>query len=103
MKISLTSWLAKRGIEKEEDLTPEEKKVFDRYKLILSGENVTVEALKEFCQSQIRLIENSITGTSPLSMLHQGALHVYLNLLKAIEAPEAEREALERLLVEELK
>lgn len=99
-KFSLTTLLARRGIEKIEDLSPEEKSTFDRFKAVLSGETLTVESLKNFCQSQIRIIESASDGKTPLTMLQQASLHVYINLLKAIEAPEAERKALEQHLMQ---
>lgn len=103
MKISLATWLAKKGVEREEDLTPEEKIVFQKYQLILSGELVTVDTLKAFCQSQIRIIESACNGKDPLTAIQQAGLHVYLTLLKAIDAPQAERESLERMLIQELQ
>lgn len=97
-KLKLSKLLEKRGIENVEDLTPEEQATLERYKLILSGEAVTVDTLKAFCQNQIRIIEASCNGKEPLSMMQQACIHVYINLLKAIEAPEAERESLEKYL-----
>lgn len=100
-KSLLSRVLEKRGIEKEEDLSLEEKAVFDRYKAILSGTNVSVETLKSFCKSQISIIEGTIAdGKNKPTDLQLASLHVYLNLLKAIEAPEAERESLERYLTQ---
>ncbi len=96
----LPKFLQSKGIEKEEDLSVEEKEVFDRYKKVLSGELLTVEKIKEFCQQQVRVIESSCDGKTPLTNLQQACLHVYLNILRAIEAPEAEREALERHLTQ---
>lgn len=97
----LATLLAKRGISKETDLSPEEKAVFDNYRVILSGEVVTVEKLKEFCKTQIRTIEGIFAGPETKNDVYlKASLHVYLNLLKAIEAPEAEREALERHLTQ---
>jgi len=95
----LAKLLEKRGIRSEEDLTAEEKKDFDRYKLTLSKE-VTVENIKEFCKSQIKIIEGKCDGIIPLTILQQASLHVYSNILKVIEAPEAERESLERHLLQ---
>jgi hypothetical protein len=66
----------------------------------LTGETVSIENLKEFCRSQIRKIEESIDGKTPLTPLQQACLHVYIQLLKAIEAPEKEREALEQYLTQ---
>lgn len=96
----LSKLLEKRGIEKEEDLSAEEKAVFDGYKRVLSGETVKVEDIKTFCESQIRVIESLCDGKTPLTILQQACLHVYFNILKAIQAPEAEREALERHLTQ---
>lgn len=97
----LARLLEKRGIDKVEDLTVEEKTVFDRYKVVLTGEAVTVESLKAFCKSQITLIEARFAGPDSTHDVYlKASLHVYLNLLKAIEAPEAERESLERYLTQ---
>ena len=100
MKFSLSKFLEKRGIDKVEDLTNEELEVFARYQAILSGETVSIESVKKFCKSQIELIESRCDGINPLTLIQQGSLHVYMNILKAIEAPEKEREALERHLTQ---
>lgn len=102
MKFPLSKLLEKVGVEKEEDLSPEEKVVFQRYKVILSGETVSVESIKAFCQAQIKLIEDKIAAgpTLEASPYLAPCLHVYLNLLKAIEAPEQERESLEQHLTQ---
>lgn len=95
----LSKLLQKYGVEKEEDLSVEEKATFDNYKRVLSAETLTVETLKEFCKSQIRIIETKCAdGITRPTDIQLAALHVYLNLLRAIEAPEAERESLERYL-----
>ena len=97
----LSRLLQKRGITKEEDLSLEEKKVFDSYKRVLTGEEMTVPVIKQFCQNQIKLIENKFAGPpSDHDLYLKASLHVYLNLLKTIEAPESERESLERYLVQ---
>jgi hypothetical protein len=81
-----------------EDLEPEERAVFDKYRLILTGDSVTTDSIKEFCRSQIDLIESKCDGVNPITTIQQACIHVYRNILKAIEAPEAERESLERYL-----
>lgn len=92
--------MQKKGIEKEEDLSPEEKIVFDKYKRVLTGDVVTVELIKEFCKGQIALLEGKIsTGNRPTD-IELACLCVYLNMVKAIEAPEAERESLEKYLTQ---
>lgn len=90
--------LGKRGIQKVEELAPEEQAQIRQWKVILSGENVTVDKIKEFCLSQIRVIESKCDGVTPLTNLQQASIHVYINILKAIEAPEAERKSLELYL-----
>lgn len=92
--------LNKRNIDKVEDLAPDEQEQIRKWKAVLSGETVTVDTLKAFCQSQIRIIESKCDGVNPLTNLQQASMHVYLNLLKAIEAPEAERESLEKYLTQ---
>lgn len=97
----LTRLLAKRGIDKIEDLSVEEKAIFDRYKVVLTGEAVSVASLKEFCKAQIAVIESRFAAPSTEHDVYfKACLHVYLNLLKAIEAPEAERESLEKYLTQ---
>lgn len=92
--------LEKRGIEKVEDLSAEEQATYQKWRLILTGDSVTIDSLKEFCASQIKIIESKCDGTNPLSLLQQASIHVYINLLKTIEAPEAERESLEKYLTQ---
>lgn len=96
----LSKLLDKRGIEKIEDLTPDEQAQFNKWKLVLSGDTVTIDSLKEFCTNQIRVIEGKCDGVNPLTILQQASLHVYHNLIKAIEAPETERESLEKYLTQ---
>lgn len=95
--------LSKRGIEKVEDLSQEEQKQIQQWKVVLSGETVTVDSIKEFCESQIKIIETkfaSESGTFDQNVFLKACLHVYLNLLRVIDAPKAERESLERQLVQ---
>lgn len=101
----LSKLLGKRGIEKEEDLSIEEKVVFDKYKAILTGEAVSVQVIKDFCRLQIRIIEEKFAshGYHVDDTYLKACLHVYLNLLKTIEAPEAERESLELYLAQLIK
>jgi len=96
----LDKWLNKRGINKVDDLTPEEKVVYDKYRLVLSGETLSVETIKEFCQQQIKIINSKCDGITPLTILQQASLHVYSQVLKAIEAPEAERASVEGYLTQ---
>ena len=98
----LDKLLSKRGIQHVEELDTEEKAVFDRYASVLRGDSVTIESIKEFCKGQIALIEAKFaSNANPTDDIYlKACLHVYLNLLKAIEAPEAERDSLEKYLVQ---
>jgi hypothetical protein len=96
----LSRLLEKRGIADVKDLAPEEQATLEKWKLVLTGATLTVDTLKEFCQSQLRVIESKCDGVTPLTTLQQASMHVYINLLKAIEAPEAERASLERYLTQ---
>lgn len=97
----LSKLLEKRGISKVEELSIEEKVVFDRYKVVLTGEAVTIDTLKEFCKAQIAIIEARFASPATEHDVYlKACLHVYLNLLKAIEAPQAERESLEKYLTQ---
>jgi len=89
----------KRGIDKIEELSVEERETFDRYKLILDGREITVEKIEKFCRYQIERLEDRFSsGITPDDTYLKACLHVYLTLLKAIKAPEAERKALEAQL-----
>ncbi len=97
----LARLLSKRGITKPEDLTPDESKVYDNYRRILTGETLTVETIKAFIQNQIRLLEEQFGKKETThDAWHKASIHIYLTLLRAIEAPEKEREVLERHLVQ---
>lgn len=92
--------LDKRKIDSVEELEPEERSQIRQWNIVLSGESVTIDTLREFCRSQISLIEDRADGVIPLTMIQQACIHVYKNLLKAIEAPEAERKSLELYLTQ---
>lgn len=92
--------LEKRGIKDTKDLSPEEQATYDKWRLVLTGATVTPETMKEFCKAQVTIIEGKCDGVTPLTILQQACIHVYTNILKAIEAPESERESLERYLTQ---
>lgn len=97
----LSRLLEKRNIKSEEELFPEEKALYDTYKRLLTGDVVTVESIKQFCKTQIQIAQTKFAGPPSKDDTYlKACLHVYLNILKAIEAPEAERESLERYLTQ---
>lgn len=97
----LARWLQKLGIDKEVDMSVEERATYDKYRQILTGEATTVESLKKFMRAQVSIIEEKFGNASTEhDTYYKACIHVYLSLLRTIEAPEAEREALERHLVQ---
>lgn len=95
--------LGKRGVEKVEDLSIEEQTQVQKWSLVLRGDSVTVPMIKEFCLNQIRIIEANFAskaGVYEENVYMKASLNVYLNLLKLIEAPEAERASLEKYLTQ---
>lgn len=100
----LSKLLQKKKIEKVEDLSPEEQATFKHYQAILEKE-VTVSSIKEFCLTQIKLIESKIADNPKTDDDHylKACLHVYLNIIRLIEAPDLERKSLEQHLEDLIK
>ena len=88
-------------------MSEDEKQNFDRWDLILSGEGeMTIEKLEEFCDEQINTIEEQFTNpdnSDKKDTYLKACLVVYSALRKAIHAPQAERQALERYLQQLIK
>jgi len=102
MEISklLENLFKKRGIKDVSELSTDERKDFDRWQAIIDGSEVTVAKIKDFCQSQVKLIESKCDGTNLLSPVQQASLHIYINLVKLIDSPEVERANLEKYLTD---
>jgi len=100
----LEKYLEKKGIsdvnELKEDDDPNlnERTTFDNWEAVLSGTEVTVDTISEFCESQITLIENlweNLENTPEknerLILMHV----VYRKFLKLITAAEKKRAEVE--------
>lgn len=94
----IEKYLFKKGIEKPEDLSLEEKKVFDGWQSVLGKEELTMDDLKNFMNGQVTAIENrwkdllvSKKSKSELIPYHT----VYKILLSVMDAPKSMKEALE--------
>ena len=106
MHLLLTKLLQKRGIKHVNDLpsepmpdgSPSDKQTFENWNRILSAkQEVTVENIAQFCESQVREIEGQWKQDQTKSYLI--AQHtVYKAILEATKAPQKEREALEKYL-----
>lgn len=100
----LSKLLQKRNINSLDELSTEERATFEQYQSVLEKE-ITVATLKEFCISQIKLIEGKFADNPKTDddQYLKACLHVYLNIIKAIEAPEQERKSLEQHLTALIK
>ena len=101
MHTLLEKLFVKRNIKGKEQLSPDEKQTYETWQRILSKEELTVSDIKDFCKSQIHLIEGKWQDLtmdawkkSELIPYHT----VYKLLLQAIDAPIKEKEMLENQL-----
>jgi len=105
MQSILQKILSKRGV-KYEDLDKEELVQFEQWDTILAKEELTLKDLKEFCSSQVGIIESKWkdynednTKKAELIPYHT----VYKTLLEAISSPQSSRIQLEKQLLEMIK
>lgn len=103
MNSLLEKLFRKRGIKDATELDPEERKDFDNWNAILSKEELTLEDVKMFCQTQCEIIEQKWRDynleekkKSELLPYHT----IYKTLLVAIDSPQIARSALEKQLTE---
>ncbi|MFA7662685.1 MAG: hypothetical protein WCX88_02095 [Patescibacteria group bacterium] len=97
----LDKLLQKRGIKKTDDLEPEEKETFENWRKILSKEDLTIEDIKDFCKTQISVIEMkwkdlNIDNSKKAELIPYHT--VYKTLEQVLNAPRSEREQLEAQL-----
>ena len=96
----LNKLLQKRGVQYEQ-LDVEEKKQFDDWKLVLTKEELSTQDIKDFCQSQVDVIEGkwqdlSLEQTKKAELIPYHT--VYNLLLKVIDSPKEARNGLEKNL-----
>ncbi|MEK6828667.1 MAG: hypothetical protein AABY15_00950 [Nanoarchaeota archaeon] len=96
----------KEGIKDFEDLSESDKETYDNWQRILSEGEITIDKMVEFCNNQIAIIEgnwkdfdNSKEKNERLIVMHT----VYRTLVNVITKPKAEKEALEKYLLDLLK
>lgn len=93
--------LQKRKIKDIRELSEEERTTFDKWEQVLSEGEITIEKIKEFCQQQIKLIENQYTNpdnSNKKDNYLKACLSVYQALLRIIEGKRSVRQALEKYL-----
>ena len=102
----LDKFLKKKGIKDPSDLSEEEKATYEGWKKILSKEELTTGDIREFCQTQIDMIENKWTDLEKDNSKKAELIPyhtVYRLLLSVINSPKVEREQLENQLEALLK
>jgi hypothetical protein len=95
----LSKFLQKRGIKSADELNDDEKTTFNQREKILSEGEVTVDAIRRFCQQQIDIIETKWKDLEYQNKEKLIPYHtVYKLILGSIDGPKSERENLERYL-----
>lgn len=102
----LSKILGKRGINNIDQLDKEEQSTFEGWQAILSKEELNLEDVKNFCRSQIDVIEGkwrdlTLEQSKKAEMIPYHT--VYKTLLGAISSPQVAREALEKNLIQLLQ
>lgn len=101
----LEKLFAKRGIGSIDQLSEEEAATFHNYQRILSKRELSMSDIREFIAFQINNIEtkwrdNNLPQAAKAELIPYHT--VYKTLLQAIDAPEAERIALEQVLMQQI-
>jgi len=96
----LTRLLQKRKVTID-DLDQDEKKTFEEWQKTLSKDELTLEDVKSFCESQVDIIENKWTDYN-IDQAKKNELlpyhTVYKTISNVIKSPKVAREALEKNL-----
>lgn len=91
--------LDKRKIKNLDSLRSDEKEDYDRWQKILSNENVTTDNIRDFCNTQIAIIEGKWRDLDRKDSEKLIPYHtVYCAIRDLINSPQAERENLEKYL-----
>lgn len=102
----LNKLLEKRGLKSIEELDKDERATFDEWQSVLNKETLTTEDIKNFCQSQISVIEGKWSDLN-LDQAKKAEFipyhTVYRLISLAIDSPKAARESLEKNLTQLLK
>jgi hypothetical protein len=102
MHTLLQRLIEKRGVGVKE-LQGEEKKTFDTWNAILTGESVTVEKIGDFCKRQLGAIEEKWDNLDNTALKNERLTiqHVlYSKILRLLTAEKREREQLEKYLTD---
>lgn len=97
----LDKLLKKRGIASVDELSPEEKVDFENWRKILSKDELTTEDIKNFCLTQVSIIETKwksydLENNKKAELIPYHT--VYKTISQVIGSPKVEREQLETQL-----
>jgi hypothetical protein len=103
MNSLLSKILKSRNITKIDELSREERATFDNWESVLAKRELTLEDLKQFIAARIDNIEMkwrdmNLDASKKAELVPYHT--VYKMISQAISAPEAERAALEKVLVQ---
>ena len=102
IKNTISLYLEKLGIkDPTKDLSSEEKITLESWKRILSGGEISVDRIKEFCEYQLSIIETKFRDPEKsdrekanLTLIHSA----YSSIKAIIVSPKTEQESLEKYL-----
>mgnify|MGYP001563727878 CR=1 FL=1 len=93
--------LEKRGIKDAKELDTDEREAFEGYQRTLSKPDITIENVKEFLHIQLQVIEGKWKSYDMQNKADLIPYHtVYKVLLDILNSPQAEREQLEKYLIQ---
>lgn len=99
----LQKLLEKRHIKDISELSQDEAEQFDKWEAILSEGEITVDKIKRFCEVQLGVIETQLKSFDNTPQKNE-RLIIYFNIYKTlsnlINSPMAEREILEKYLLQ---
>lgn len=101
MHFKIQELLRKRNIVDTTTLTPEEKKDIERWDKVLSEGELTVDKIRQFCEMQVSVIEEKWRDSATPKEVRERLIDrhvVYKALIRAMVAPQSERESTERYL-----
>lgn len=101
----LQNWLNKIKITDVNKLSTDEKATFDDWNRVLSEGEITVEKITQFCKAQKRIVETQYTNpdnSEKKDHILKASLGFYNSMLNLLESPKAEKEAIEKDLIQKI-
>lgn len=96
----------KRGIKSVNELTTEEADQFDMWQKTLTEGEITVERIRDYCQSQVDIIKGQMKNLDNTPQKNERLttyFNIYDNIITLISSPQVERESLEKFINQLIK